>query len=278
VPELPEVEITRRGIEPFVLGKTITGVVVRNPNLRQRIPRTLARILVGQRVKRLERRGKYLLFQCDAGSLIVHLGMSGSLRAIDPGTLPRDHDHVDLVFGATALRLRDPRRFGVVLWKAGDVSGHPLLKKLGVEPLGDRFSPEFLHRATRGRRVGIKLLLMNAQVMVGIGNIYANESLFRAGIHPRARSGSLSLARCERLDRRRGAHTARAGRGGRHVRAVVLQRDLEVVEVVFERALDHAVLHGGGSDPPPVRPVGIANTDDRRFIAVNHALRFLPPG
>jgi len=199
VPELPEVEITRRGIEPFVLGKTITGVVVRNPNLRQRIPRTLARILVGQRVKRLERRGKYLLFQCDAGSLIVHLGMSGSLRAIDPGTLPRDHDHVDLVFGATALRLRDPRRFGVVLWKAGDSSRHPLLAKLGVEPLGDRFSPEFLYEATRGRGAGIKLLLMNAQVVVGIGNIYANESLFRAGIHPRARSGSLSFARCERL-------------------------------------------------------------------------------
>ena len=110
MPELPEVEITRRGIEPFVLGKTITGVVVRNPNLRQRIPRKLARILVGQRVQRLERRGKYLLFQCDSGSLIVHLGMSGSLRTIDPGTLPRDHDHVDLVFGATALRLRDPRR------------------------------------------------------------------------------------------------------------------------------------------------------------------------
>ncbi len=199
MPELPEVEITRRGIEPFVLGKTITGVVVRNPNLRQRIPRTLARILVGQRVQRLERRGKYLLFQCDSGSLIVHLGMSGSLRAIDPGTLPRDHDHVDLVFGATALRLRDPRRFGVVLWKAGDASRHPLLANLGVEPLGDRFSPEFLHQATRGRGVGIKLLLMNAQVVVGIGNIYANESLFRAGIHPRARSGSLSLARCERL-------------------------------------------------------------------------------
>jgi formamidopyrimidine-DNA glycosylase len=199
VPELPEVEITRRGIEPFVLGKTITGVAVRNRNLRQRIPRELARILVGRRVKRLVRRGKYLLFQCDTGSLIVHLGMSGSLRAIDPGTLPREHDHVDLVFGATALRLRDPRRFGVVLWNEGDALRHPLLAKLGVEPLDEQFSPEFLYRATRGRDVGIKQLLMNARVVVGVGNIYANESLFRAGIHPRARSGRLSRERCARL-------------------------------------------------------------------------------
>jgi formamidopyrimidine-DNA glycosylase len=196
---LPEVEITRRGVEPFVLGKTITGVAVRNPNLRQRVPRKLARILVGQRVKHLVRRGKYLLFQCDAGSLIVHLGMSGSLRVIDPRTPPREHDHVDLVFGGTALRLRDPRRFGVVLWNDGDVFNHPLLAELGVEPLGEQFSPEFLYRATRGRDVGIKQLLMNAHVVVGIGNIYANESLFRAGIHPRARSGRLSRARCERL-------------------------------------------------------------------------------
>jgi len=182
VPELPEVEITRRGIEPFVIGKTITGVAVRNRDLRQRIPRNLASILVGQRVKRLVRRGKYLLFECDAGSLIVHLGMSGSLRVIEPGTLPREHDHVDLVFGGTALRLRDPRRFGVVLWKDGDAFRHPLLARLGVEPLGEHFSPEFLYRASRGRGVGIKQLLMNANVVVGIGNIYANESLFKAAV------------------------------------------------------------------------------------------------
>ena len=199
MPELPEVEITRRGIEPFVVGKTITGVAVRNRNLRQRIPRKLASILVGRQVERLVRRGKYLLFECDAGSLIVHLGMSGSLRVIEPGTLPREHDHVDLVFGVTALRLRDPRRFGVVLWKDGDAFRHPLLARLGVEPLGEHFSPEFLYRASRGRGVGIKQLLMNANVVVGIGNIYANESLFKAGIHPRARSGRLSRARCERL-------------------------------------------------------------------------------
>jgi len=199
VPELPEVEITRRGIEPFVLGKTITGVAVRNPNLRQRVPRNLAKLVVGQRVRRLRRRGKYLLFECDGGSLIVHLGMSGSLRVIEPQSAPRKHDHLDLVFGASALRLRDPRRFGVVLWSRGNSSGHPLLARLGVEPLSEEFSADFLYGITRGRNVGIKQLLMNAAVVVGVGNIYANESLFRAGIHPRTRAGRLSRARCARL-------------------------------------------------------------------------------
>lgn len=199
MPELPEVEITRRGIEPFVLGKTVTGVAVRNPNLRQRVPRNIARLVVGERVNELRRRGKYLLFECDAGSLIVHLGMSGSLRVVEPRSPPRKHDHLDLVFGGSALRLRDPRRFGVVLWSRGDSARHPLLARLGVEPLGEQFSPEFLFRITRGRDVGIKQLLMNAGVVVGVGNIYANESLFTAGIHPRVRAGRLTRARCARL-------------------------------------------------------------------------------
>jgi len=172
---------------------------VRNPNLRQRVPRNFARLLVGQRVRRLQRRGKYILFECDAGSLIVHLGMSGSLRVIEPQSAPRKHDHVDLVFGDAALRLRDPRRFGLVVWNRGDATRHPLLASLGVEPLGEEFTPEFLYRVTRGRNVGIKQLLMNAGVIVGVGNIYANESLFRAGIHPRARAGRLSRERCARL-------------------------------------------------------------------------------
>jgi formamidopyrimidine-DNA glycosylase len=196
---LPEVEITLRGIEPFVLGKTITGVTVRNPKLRQRVPRNIARLVVGQRVRRLRRRGKYLLFECDGGSLIVHLGMSGSLRVIEPQSAARKHDHVDLVFGRSALRLRDPRRFGMVLWGRGNLLRHPLLARLGVEPLSEQFSAEFLHRATRGRSVGIKQLLMNASVVVGVGNIYANESLFRAGVHPRTRAGRLSRERCARL-------------------------------------------------------------------------------
>jgi formamidopyrimidine-DNA glycosylase len=199
VPELPEVEITRRGIEPFVLGNTITGVTVRNPDLRRRVQRNIARFIVGRRVDRVARRGKYLLLECAGGSLIVHLGMSGSLRVIEPGMPPGAHDHVDLVFGGKALRMRDPRRFGLVLWNPGDASRHPLLARLGIEPLGGEFSAEFLHRVTRGREVGIKQLLMNASVVVGIGNIYANESLFRAGILPRTRAGRLSRERCGRL-------------------------------------------------------------------------------
>lgn len=199
MPELPEVEITRRGIEPFVLGKTITDITVRNPDLRRRVQRNIARLIVGQRVDRVARRGKYLLLECTGGSLIVHLGMSGSLRVVEPGMPPGAHDHVDLVFGGKALRMRDPRRFGLVLWNPGDASRHPLLARLGIEPLGGEFSAEFLHRVTRGRDVGIKQLLMNASVVVGVGNIYANESLFRAGILPRTRAGRLSRERCGRL-------------------------------------------------------------------------------
>jgi len=199
VPELPEVEITRRGIEPFVLGRTITGVTVRNPRLRWRVPRDIAQRLVGRQVRRVLRRGKYLLFECDGGSLILHLGMSGSLRVIDPGDPPHKHDHVDLLFGDKALRLRDPRRFGTFLWTEGDAKRHRLLETLGVEPLGEEFSADYLYRATRRRNIAIKQLLMNAHVVVGIGNIYANESLFRSGIRPGRRAGRLSLAQCGRL-------------------------------------------------------------------------------
>jgi len=199
MPELPEVEITRRGIEPFVLGRTITGVAVRNPNLRWRVPRNLARLVVGEQVQRVARRGKYLLLECASGCLILHLGMSGSLRVIDPRIPALAHDHVDLLFGETALRLRDPRRFGALLWQRGDVHRHRLLAGLGVEPLSEDFSGDYLYAATRKRQSGIKQLLMNANVVVGVGNIYANESLFRAGIHPRRRAGRLTRAQCERL-------------------------------------------------------------------------------
>ena len=199
MPELPEVEITRRGIEPFVLGRTITGVTVRNPKLRWRVPRNIGRRLIGRQVNRVLRRGKYLLLECDGGSLILHLGMSGSLRVIDSGAAPHKHDHVDLLFGKTALRLRDPRRFGAVLWNEGDAKHHRLLDTLGVEPLGEEFSAAYLYRATRGRNIAIKQLLMNSSVVVGIGNIYANESLFRAGIRPGGRAGRLSLELCGRL-------------------------------------------------------------------------------
>lgn len=199
MPELPEVEITRRGIAPSVSGQTIVDVVIREPRLRWPVPKNLRAVLTGRTVDRVRRRAKYLLFDCGDGALIVHLGMSGSLRLLPRDAPPGAHDHVDLVFRGGLLRLRDPRRFGSVLWQASPAESHALLRDLGPEPLDDAFNGDYLHRATRGRRVAIKLLLMNQAVVVGVGNIYANEALFRAGILPRVRASRLSLARCERL-------------------------------------------------------------------------------
>lgn len=199
MPELPEVEITRRGIEPHVAGQVVTGLTVRNPNLRWRVPRDLASRLVGHRIARVMRRAKYLLLEAGDGWLILHLGMSGSLRVLPAGTAHGVHDHVDLEFGDRLLRLRDPRRFGAVLWQKGDPGAHKLLASLGVEPLSDDFGGDTLYRASRGRRVAIKQLLMNAAIVVGVGNIYASEALFRAGIRPSTRGSRITRARCERL-------------------------------------------------------------------------------
>ncbi len=199
MPELPEVEITRRGITPTVTGSTITGVVVRNPNLRWPVPGELQALLNGKTVRRVLRRAKYLLFDIDQGWLILHLGMSGSLRLTDTQVPPQKHDHFDLVFGTKILRLRDPRRFGAVLWTTEDIYTHPLLAHLGVEPLSPEFSGEVLYRASRGRTAAVKQLLMDHTVVVGVGNIYANESLYRAGIDPRTIAGRISRVRFGRL-------------------------------------------------------------------------------
>jgi len=199
MPELPEVEITRRGIAPFVEGRIVTGVVVRERRLRWPVPRNLARRLNGLTVRRVLRRGKYLLLDCGEGWLIVHLGMSGSLRITEADADLKPHEHVDIVFGHIALRMRDPRRFGAVLWTSDDPAVHPLIAGLGVEPLSPAFSGPWLHAATRRRHTSIKPLLMNSAIVVGIGNIYANEALFRAGISPRAPAARLSRARCDKL-------------------------------------------------------------------------------
>lgn len=203
MPELPEVEITRGGIEPYLTGKIITGVRVRERRLRWPIPRNLAALVTGRRIARVMRRGKYILIDCSAearaGWLILHLGMSGSLRIMDAGTVAQAHEHFDLLLGKRLLRLRDPRRFGAVLWQGGDVARHPLLADLGAEPLEDAFTGRVLHAATRRRKVAVKLVLMNASIVVGVGNIYANESLFHARINPRTPAGRLSLARYEAL-------------------------------------------------------------------------------
>jgi formamidopyrimidine-DNA glycosylase len=198
MPELPEVEVTRRGLEPHIAGRTISGVEVREPRLRWPVPKDVHR-LPGRTVRAIQRRGKYLLMDCGDGHLIVHLGMSGSLRVLPRGTPAQKHDHFDLELGDRVLRLRDPRRFGAVLWTSAAIDTHPLLVHLGIEPLSRELHPGRLHQLTRPHRTGIKQFLMDGRRIVGVGNIYANESLFLAGIHPRVPAGKLSLERCTRL-------------------------------------------------------------------------------
>jgi formamidopyrimidine-DNA glycosylase len=202
VPELPEVETTRRGIAPSLQGRRIERVVLRERRLRWSVPPGFERQLTGRRITGVDRRAKYLLIRTDGGTLIAHLGMSGSLRVLDSGLPPRPHDHLDLVLDSgRVLRLNDPRRFGSLHWTAGDPGAHPLLAGLGPEPLSPGFDGEYLWRRARGRRVAIKLFIMNAHVVVGVGNIYASEALFRAGIRPSAPAGRLSRVRMERLAR-----------------------------------------------------------------------------
>ena len=200
MPELPEVETTLRGLAPHLEGQSVVAVVIRHHQLRWPIPKNLPKLLCGKTIRALRRRGKYLLIEFDRGTLILHLGMSGSLRIL-PAKMPaQKHDHFDLVLDSGKLmRLRDPRRFGAVLWHAGDVSDHPLLAVLGPEPLEGGFDGHYLYRATRGRNIAIKQCIMNSHVVVGVGNIYANEALFRAGIKPQLAAGRLSLPRCTRL-------------------------------------------------------------------------------
>jgi formamidopyrimidine-DNA glycosylase len=198
MPELPEVEVTRRGIAPRLAGRVIDRAVARDRRLRWPVPARFE-ALAGHAVRAVRRRGKYLLFDCDGGHLIVHLGMSGSLRLLPADTPPGKHDHVDLVFGDRVLRLRDPRRFGAVLWTESPPETHPLLVHLGIEPLSRALNAARLYELSRGHRAAIKHLLMDARRIVGIGNIYACESLFLARIDPRTPAGRLSRERCERL-------------------------------------------------------------------------------
>ncbi len=199
MPELPEVETTRRGIEPPLRGQRISGVTVRQPRLRWPVPDDLDTILRGHRLHAVERRAKYLLLRFGHGTLILHLGMSGSLRILPAGTPPQPHDHVDLNFGDRLLRLRDPRRFGALLWTSDDPFDHPLLATLGPEPLTNHFDGPWLHHRAKGRRTAVKNLIMDASTVVGVGNIYASEALFAARIHPRRPAGRIALARYRRL-------------------------------------------------------------------------------
>lgn len=200
MPELPEVETTLRGLTPHLTGQRIAGALIRQPHLRWRIPAQLPVVLRDQTIRALQRRAKYLLIACDSGTLILHLGMSGSLRILPAGTPPKVHEHFDLLLhNGTLMRLRDPRRFGAVLWHAGDPAQHPLLAQLGPEPLQEGFDADHLYRTTRSRSAAIKLVIMDSHVVVGVGNIYANEALFRAGIRPQMGASKLSRPRCARL-------------------------------------------------------------------------------
>lgn len=210
MPELPEVEVTRRGLLPHVTGRRIAAVAVRHHGLRWPVDADLATRLAGRVIGEVRRRGKYLLLECrgpeDTGWLMIHLGMTGTLRIYPQADAPGPHDHVDFLLegadGISTLRFRDPRRFGAVLWVdlAEDaLDSHPLLARLGIEPFDPAFGGAWLHRHTRGRQVAIKQILLGGQIVVGVGNIYASESLFRAGIRPTTPAGRISLARYERL-------------------------------------------------------------------------------
>jgi formamidopyrimidine-DNA glycosylase len=209
MPELPEVEVSRLGLMPHLAGQPIVEAVFRAPKLRCALPPELAAKLAGKTVRAILRRGKYLLFDCAGASgnggegggwLIIHLGMSGSLRLVSAGTPAQKHDHVDLVFPGTVLRFRDPRRFGSLSWHEGpDVERHPTLAALGMEPLSPGFDGDWLYAATRRRNTPIKPLLMDGHLLVGVGNIYAAEALFRAGISPMCAAARIGRQRCRWL-------------------------------------------------------------------------------
>ena len=202
MPELPEVEVTRRGIAPHIEGRTVTGVVMRRSGLRWPFPAGLEVLLQGKQVTTTGRRGKYLLIHFMHGTLIIHLGMSGHLRILPATHLPEKHDHFDLLLGKQLMRFTDPRRFGAVLWHAageGAIDEHLLLRNLGVEPLSCENLAELLYRQSRKRSAAIKQVLLAGDIVVGVGNIYASESLFEAGINPNTPANRIAMARYVRL-------------------------------------------------------------------------------
>jgi len=200
MPELPEVETARRGITPHIQGENVTEVIIRHPTLRWPIPGELTHQLPGQPLQSIQRRAKYLLLNFPSGTLILHLGMSGSLRILPKESAVEKHDHFDLVMAnGLCLRLNDPRRFGAVLWSDDAIHSHPLIKTLGPEPLSDDFDGALLYQKSRKRNIAIKQFLMDNKVVVGVGNIYANESLFLCGIDPRRKAASINSVRYQRL-------------------------------------------------------------------------------
>jgi formamidopyrimidine-DNA glycosylase len=200
MPELPEVEITCRAVAPFLEGKRVIKVIARTGKLRLPVPMELLEELPGWTIIKVERRGKYLLLRTTPGTVILHLGMSGHLSIVPSAAPPGKHDHLDIVLETgLALRFNDPRRFGLAIWTYEEPLSHPLLAELGPEPLEDMFDGDYLFHISRKRKLVIKQFIMNSHVVAGVGNIYANEALFRAGIHPASCAGSISQDRYRRL-------------------------------------------------------------------------------
>ncbi|MBQ5429960.1 MAG: bifunctional DNA-formamidopyrimidine glycosylase/DNA-(apurinic or apyrimidinic site) lyase [Neisseriaceae bacterium] len=202
MPELPEVEITRQGITPHIVGKTVSQLIVRNGNLRRKVRTDLPQILAHARLNRTQRRAKYIILEFDLGVLIIHLGMSGSLRIILPNssTPLKKHDHIDLLFtDGTILRYHDPRRFGLFEWFYGVSENASILQNLGVEPLDEQFNGTYLYQHLNNKKLPIKTALMSGKIVVGVGNIYANEALFMAKINPKRLSGCLKSQECNAL-------------------------------------------------------------------------------
>ncbi len=200
MPELPEVETTRQGLSPHISGARITSLIVRDPRLRWPVDKHLPEILTGRRLDTIGRRAKYLIFEFETGALLIHLGMSGHLRLVDPTHPPRRHDHLDFGFdNGLLMRFHDPRRFGSVLFTRQHPLEHPLLRSLGPEPLEDHFTGHDLYSCSKGRRLAVKAFVMDARIVAGVGNIYASEALFLAGIHPARAAGRISLQRYQRL-------------------------------------------------------------------------------
>jgi formamidopyrimidine-DNA glycosylase len=200
MPELPEVEVTRLGISRHLIGNSVAGVAVHSAKLRAMVPPELAGLLTGQHIQSVQRRGKYLILNCRAGSLLLHLGMTGHLRILPGSRAPGPHDHLDILLDTgVILRLNDVRRFGSIHWTTSDPLQHKLLAGIGPEPLTDDFSGEYLHRRSRGRRVAVQRFIMDAGIVAGVGNIYAAESLFRCGLLPTVLAGDLSAEDCRKL-------------------------------------------------------------------------------
>lgn len=196
MPELPEVETTRCGIEPHIKGQKILKLIIRDHRLRWPINPELPAILKQAIIHKVQRRAKYLLLDCGHGTLIIHLGMSGSLRILDADTAAQKHDHVDIVLGnGQCLRFHDPRRFGALLWTTDNALDHPRLVSLGPEPLSDAFTADWLQNKAKGRKQAIKTFVMDSRIVVGVGNIYASEALFLAGIHPSRAAGRIASKR-----------------------------------------------------------------------------------